>query len=58
MEREVSKGQATGAKEGRNKPSDLDGAGYSNASTSPGYPIDKSLKEASLKDLKRGFQKR
>lgn len=41
----------------RNKPSDLDGDGYSSASYRPGYSIDKSLKEASEKDLKRGFQK-
>jgi hypothetical protein len=31
--------------------------GYSDAPTKPGYPIDKSLQEASHEDLKRGFQK-
>lgn len=41
----------------RNKPSDLDGAGYSDASYRPGYPIDKSLQETSEKDLKTGFKK-
>ena len=40
----------------RNKPGDLDGEGYSDASYKPGYPLDKSLKEASETDLKRGFQ--
>ena len=49
--------KTTGAKEARNEPKDLEGAGYSSASYSPGYPIDKSLKEASTEDLKRGFQK-
>ena len=51
------KGNATGAKEARNKPSDLEGEGYSNASTRPGYPIDKSLQECSEDDLKTGFKK-
>lgn len=41
----------------RNRPSDLDGQGFSDASYRPGYPLDTSLKEASEEDLKRGFQK-
>ena len=50
-------GHATGAKESRNKPSDLDGAGFSSASYRPGYSIDRSLQECSEDDLKRGFKK-
>lgn len=42
----------------RDKPSDMDGPGYCDAPYSPGYPIDKSLQEASLTDLKRGYQKK
>ena len=41
----------------RNKPSDMGGSGYSDASYRPGYDLGKSLKEASEDDLKRGFQK-
>jgi len=33
------------------------GEGYSQAPTKPGYPIDKSLKGSSEKDLKRGYKK-
>ena len=51
-------GRATGAKEARNKPSDLDGAGYSKASYRPGYSLDTSLQECSEDDLKTGFKKR
>lgn len=43
--------------ETRNKPSDLDGPGFSDKSYRPGYSTDKSLQEASEEDLKRGFQK-
>ena len=43
--------------EGRNNPSDLDGQGYSSKSYRPGYPIGRSLQEASETDLKRGYQK-
>ena len=49
--------QATGAKGARNKPSDLDGEGYSDASYAPGYSLDTSLQECSTEDLKRGFKK-
>ena len=49
--------KATGAKEPRNQPSDLDGSGYSSDSYKPGYPLDKSLSGASEEDLKRGFKK-
>lgn len=55
--KEVSPGRATGAKESRNSPSDLDGAGFSDASYRPGYPLDRSLQESSESDLKRGFKK-
>ena len=41
----------------RNRPSDLDGEGYTSKSFKPGYPIDKSLQECSEDDLKRGFKK-
>jgi len=41
----------------RNKPSDLDGPGYSDESYRPGYPLKTSLKDASEEDLKRGFKK-
>ena len=41
----------------RNKPSDLGGTGYSDASYRPGYPIDKSLKDCSESDFKTGFKK-
>lgn len=41
----------------RNRPSDMDGPGFSDASYRPGYSIDRSLQEASETDLKRGFQK-
>lgn len=41
---------------GSNKPQDLEGSGYSDASYRPGYSIDKSLKETSESDLKRGFK--
>ena len=41
----------------RNKPSDLDGPGYSDASYRPGYPLEKSLKGSSENDLKSGFKK-
>ena len=40
----------------RNRPSDLDGPGYSDKSYRPGYPIDKSLKETGEDDLKRGYK--
>ena len=55
--KEVSPGSATGAKQSRNKPSDLDGAGYSDASFRPGYSLDSSLKGCSEDDLKTGFKK-
>ena len=42
----------------RNKSSDLDGNGYSDASYRPGYSLDKSLQEASEDCLKRGFQRK
>lgn len=41
----------------RDRPSDLDGKGFSSKSYRPGYDLDKSLKEASETDLKRGYQK-
>ena len=41
----------------RNRPSDLDGPGYSDASYRPGYPTERSLPERSEDDLKRGFKK-
>ena len=41
---------------GSNKPSDMEGKGYSSKSYRPGYGIDKSLKETSEADLKRGFK--
>ncbi len=41
---------------GSNKPSDMDGAGYSPKSYRPGYDLGKSLKETSEADLKRGFK--
>ncbi len=44
-------------KQARNKPSDLDGPGYSDKSYRPGYPLDKSLKGTSENDLKAGFKK-
>lgn len=31
--------------------------GFSNAPTSPGYPLDKSLKDCNTTDLKRGYKK-
>lgn len=40
----------------RNRPSDLDGEGYSSKSYKPGYPLDKSLKGCGEDDLKRGFK--
>ena len=57
MKKGVSPEKATGAKEARNKPGDLDGDGYSSASYSPGYGLDKSLQGCSTEDLKRGFKK-
>ena len=42
----------------RNKPSDLDGKGYSDASYRPGYSLDKSLPDCSEDDLKTGFKKK
>jgi hypothetical protein len=50
-------GARTGAKEARNKPSDLDGPGYSDKSYRPGYPLDRSLQECDETDLKTGFKK-
>ena len=47
----------TGAKEPRNKPSDLDGAGYSDKSYRPGYSHQASRKGTSEDDVKRGFTK-
>ena len=44
-------------KSARNKPSDLDGSGYSKASYQPGYSLDKSLPDTSEDDLKTGFKK-
>ena len=44
-------------KSARNHPSDLEGAGYSDASYRPGYPLDKSLPGCSEEDLKTGFKK-
>ena len=44
-------------KNAREKPSDLDGPGYTDKSYRPGYPIDKSLQDKSEDDLKRGFSK-
>ena len=55
--KEVSPGRATGAKETRNKPSDLDGEGFSDASYRPGYSLDKSLQGCSVDELKTGFKK-
>lgn len=43
--------------ETRNRPSDLDGQGFSDASYRPGYSLDKSLQECSEEELKRGFKK-
>ncbi len=40
-----------------NKPSDLDGQGYSDDSYNPGYSLDKALQECDETDLKRGFKK-
>lgn len=53
----VSKEKASGAKEARNKPSDLDGPGFSLKSYRPGYSLEKSLQGCSEDDLKRGFKK-
>lgn len=47
--------KTTGAKEPRDRPSDLDGQGYSDESYRPGYPTKGSLGEASETDLKRGY---
>jgi|ETNvirenome_6_85_1030632.scaffolds.fasta_scaffold01134_11 hypothetical protein len=44
-------------KAGRNKPSDLDGAGYSSVSYRPDYSLKKSLQGCSEEDLKTGFKK-
>lgn len=41
----------------RDRPSDMDGEGFSSKSYRPGYDLDKSLKEADETDLKRGYQK-
>lgn len=57
MHDETTPARATGAKESRNNPSDMDGPGFSSASYRPGYPIDRSLQECSETDLKRGFKK-
>ena len=54
--KEAKPGRATGAKESRNNPSDLDGAGFSKASYRPGYSLDRSLQECDETDLKRGFK--
>ncbi len=43
--------------ETRNRPSDLDGSGYSSKSYRPGYSTEKSLQECDETDLKRGFKK-
>ena len=50
-------GKATGAKEPRNQPSDLDGYGYSDHSYRPGYSLETSLQGCTEDDLKRGFKK-
>lgn len=55
--KDTSPEKATGAKEARNKPSDLDGEGYSSDSYSPGYSLNTSLQGCSTEDLKRGFKK-
>lgn len=52
----MEKGKSTDV-DNRNRPSDLDGEGFSDKSYRPGYSIDRSLQEASETDLKRGFQK-
>lgn len=44
-------------KSAREKPSDLDGAGYSDASYRPGYSLDTSLPETSEDELKAGLKK-
>lgn len=41
----------------RDKPSDLDGKGFSDKSYRPGYSLDKSLKDSSEEDLKRGYKR-
>lgn len=48
--------KATGAKEARDRPSDMDGQGYSDASYRPGYSTDRSLPGVSETDLKRGYK--
>jgi len=42
----------------RDKPSDLDGKGFSDKSYRPGYSLDKSLQDKSEDDLKRGYSKK
>lgn len=44
-------------KNARNKPSDLDGPGFSNKSYRPGYDLGESLCDRTEEDLKRGFKK-
>ena len=44
-------------RDARNKPSDLDGPGYSDKPFRPGYPLKSSLQKTSEEDLKRGFKK-
>ena len=56
-ENEYPSGRASGAKGERNRPSDLDGKGFSTKSYRPGYSLDKSLQGCSETDLKRGFKK-
>lgn len=41
----------------RDKPSDLDGKGYSKDPYRPGYSLEKSLQGCSEEDLKRGYKK-
>lgn len=42
----------------RDKPSDLDGKGFSDKSFKPGYSLDKSLQDKSEEDLKRGYDRK
>ena len=42
--------------ETRNRPSDLDGKGFSDASYRPGYSLKESLQGCSEEDLKKGFK--
>jgi len=54
----MAEGKSGADKSARNKPSDMDGEGYSDASYRPGYSLDKSLQECDESDLKTGFKKK